>query len=1061
MDVFVTTPRFNWRVAERVVELRRTSVEERPFTPSPQQKEVIAHRKSPLIVRGGAGSGKTRTLIECAVSRIKGGQDPDSILFLTYGRERASEVRDQIAQYTGATMREPLARTFHALAFSILKMDYNPNSDGLDPILLSGAEQESLIRELIDGITERVGEGFWPSDLHKALKTEGFVREVRDLMLRSSERGLNYVELAKEGKKFAEPFWIAVSKFWAEYENVRSLRESNTADAKLRLDPSEIIGSAIALLKRDTKLLNELRTRFKTIIVDEFQESDPLQRQLLELLAGEELIIAVDSASAVGRFRGADPDGVESALAPDRSRGKSIELTTPQRGDVTPETYLFRSQSEEAQYIAHRFKRAHLMDGVSYSQMAVILRSPGSLASALRRAFIQSGIPVVGYLDVLGKNPALAPFLLLARVATGDQQLTVQTCVQLLLAEFGGADSISIRRIRRSLLLNRKSGDERTGNQLLIDAIDRGEIFIEESSALIRVHELLETARRSARRKNVTAEELLWSIWDNAKNSRNEKIADSWRNEALRNSSRSVVADRDLDAMIQLFDEAARFSERMTYAKPSLFLRQIAQEDIAADIITSKGVRPEAVEILTVHAAKGREWEIVAVAGVQDGIWPNLKQRSSLLGAERLVEHLRYPDIPKEELRSIAAAGLAEDEARLLHVAITRARKECMVSAVSDEEEIPSTYFENLVESRVRISDVSKESVAEATGESAQESLHEITYTTPPRQLSQAALVAELRRVLQSNEGEIVSNLVISQSDHDLAASLLKKLSDEGIAPASPSNWTGYRTISTSLPVVDEGDLVPVSPSGGETFEDCGLKWFLERQGGSNGETTAQLLGTVIHEFARIKSEDPTISTDDLYQRMGKAWKVIDTNTGWVSRSGLAKAIAMIDRFIEYHDTNLQSRKVLAVEARFEMEIGRALVRGSADRIEVTRDGELFIIDFKTGKTAIKVKDTADNLQLAAYQLAAILRKYKANFESNSVIGAELTYLAVDKAEGTTIRKQNALTPEGQKVVEERLNEIADGMGAATFIARVNDKCRKCGVASSCPLQSQGRTVIS
>ena len=89
--------------------------------------------------------------------------------------------------------------------------------------------------------------------------------------------------------------------------------------------------------------------------------------------------------------------------------------------------------------------------------------------------------------------------------------------------------------------------------------------------------------------------------------------------------------------MIQLFDSAARHIERFPGAKPDLFLTEIANETIVTDLITARGVRPDVVEILTVHSAKGRQWRCVAVAGVQEGAWPNLKQRSSLLGAVALI----------------------------------------------------------------------------------------------------------------------------------------------------------------------------------------------------------------------------------------------------------------------------------------------------------------------------------------------------------------------------------------------------------------------------------------
>jgi hypothetical protein len=71
-----------------------------------------------------------------------------------------------------------------------------------------------------------------------------------------------------------------------------------------------------------------------------------------------------------------------------------------------------------------------------------------------------------------------------------------------------------------------------------------------------------------------------------------------------------------------------------------------------------------------------------------------------------------------------------------------------------------------------------------------------------------------------------------------------------------------------------QDELVPVSPSGAENFTECGVKWFLERSGGTNGDSTAQILGSAIHEFARIKVEDPSISEVDLIAKLESSWSL-------------------------------------------------------------------------------------------------------------------------------------------------------------------------------------------
>lgn len=993
-----------------------------------EQLQAVTHRGSPLIIRGATGTGKTTTLIECAIDRIRGGAATDSILILTYGRERASEIRDAIVIASTGTVQEPVARTFHALAFSILQM--NAGENFRETVLISGAEQESFIKILLEGNIED-GAEWWPADLRnlggdnsammgEPLLTQGFIRELRDLMMRATERNISPQQLAEMGGRLGEKFWAPAARFWQQYLEVSADMESAAADSKMRIDPAQIINAAIAHLDANPEILNELRKRFTTIMVDEFHESDPAQRRLLELLMSHDLVLVVDPKSAVGRFRGSDPDGVDAYCSNTFPQAQTITLEANHRGTPARFAIEVKSESEEAQFIAYNIKRAHLIEGVAYSDMAIILRSQNTTATAIRRALGQSGIPVAGDREAIASNAALAPFLLLARVAAGNETLTLDICERLLLSEFGGATSISLRRIRTALLKARNEEiDQRTGSQLIIDAIDKGDVAIEESAELLRVHLLLKEARTSLKKKNSSIHELLWAIWSHAKNAENQLISDAWQRAALRGGSRGAAADRDLDAMVELFDSAARHIDRMPGAHPRIFLAEIAQENIVTDVITAKGIRPDVVELLTVHSAKGLQYKRVFVAGIQEGIWPNLKQRSTLLGAERLVERIRHSEeIAQIQFDMMTAASLAEDEKRLFDVATTRASEQVYISAVSREEDSPSSFFLDAIES----------------------DSYQIIQFKDARPLTTNALVASLRRSLRTDRA-------------DIAASLLSTLSTAEIAVANPENWLGSKPISTEAPLVGEDESVYISPSAAESFENCGLKWLLERNGGSNGDSTAQLLGSVIHEYARLKVEGSDITDQYLFESLEKSWPLISDSTGWISNVQLKRAQKMLERFAQYHRT--ATREVEGVELTFEFELGTAKVRGSVDRLEVDNDGKFYIVDFKTG-TAITKKEAAKNLQLACYQLAVVLNAFEKKFEQPEVSGSHLVFLGHDTKEVATRER----TPIDVEVVKNNLVEIATAMSAPHFYAKKNEFCGFCPVKSSCPLHLEGRSVI-
>jgi len=564
---------------------------------SAEQNKIINHRSSPLLVLGSAGSGKTTTLVNAVASRIAQGLDANNILAITYGRQSASRLRDQIASANPQlhTVNEPIARTFHSIAFLILN-DKLLSEDDNKYVLLSGAEQDALITELLKIDAQNLAKdpelGTWPKELIPALTTRGFAKELRDFIGRATERGSSPQELIKYSQKYGQKYWPAICNFWDEYRKTLALRDGTTTTKLNRIDPSEIIIAAIEKLESNPKLLEKYRDIFQVIYVDEFQESDRAQRKLLKLLSGQELVIFADPASAVGRFRGADPDNLLSDLEQFGISNK-IVLGKSYRNVLAPKVAALSSASEEANYIAHQFRSAHLKDGVPWSQMAVILRSPGAQVAALSRAFASNQIPVEidAAANSLADNPAIRPIITIAQIALGEIQLHASNWDQiepLLYSEFAGADAISIRQMRIALTKEQKDENRKNSTELILEALTSPTVDLpwEQLTPLKRVNDLISQARKSlAKSKDIS--DLLWSIWSNAKNYEGESISNLWQNQALAGGNKGAIADQNLDAVISLFEVARRFSERLPGAKPALFIDQLLGEKILADSITA------------------------------------------------------------------------------------------------------------------------------------------------------------------------------------------------------------------------------------------------------------------------------------------------------------------------------------------------------------------------------------------------------------------------------------------------------------------------------------------
>ncbi|MFG1915513.1 ATP-dependent helicase [Micromonospora sp. NPDC048898] len=722
------------------------------------QAEVVGHTDGPMLVLGGPGTGKTSTLVEAVAARVTEGVDPERILVLTFGRRGATALRQRIearvAQDGHRVLREPLVRTFPAYAFGLLRRAAAERGEP-SPRLLTGPEQDLIIRELLDVVGEEpeddpVG---WPTDLRPALRTRAFAGQLRDLLMRAAERGVGPVELARLGAKLGRADWPAAARFLREYVAVLALRDVSNRGS-IAYDPAELVRAATGLLRDDEELLAAERRRIAHVYIDELADTDPAQLELLSVIAGggKSLVAFADPDSSTYAFRGADPAGVTTfthrfrtasgapaaqvllstsyragpgllaaiARLGRRLRGPAAHRRLHPLPDAPPgtvEVHTFRSATSEAAWLAHALRSAHLLDGVPWSRMAVLVRSTALQLPTLRRALHAAGVPTVVHGEDLPLHlqPAVAPLLLLLRCALEPDRLDEEAAVALLHSPLGGADPLAERRLRQGLrALALAGGDRRPSGELIVEALrdpeELADIERRWAEPAQAVAGLLAIARETAARPGSTAEDVLWAVWSAS------GLAERWAGAInqgrpaagegdLARRRRAEAADRDLDAVLVLFDAAARFTDRLPGARTEVFLDHVLAQDLPADTIAPTADRGAAVRLLTAHAAKGLEWDLVAVAGVQEGIWPDLRLRGSLLGSERLVDVLAGRSVDGATRANVVGqtSALLDEERRLFHVAISRARHRLLVSAVAsaavggdDHEEQPSRFLHEL-----------------------------------------------------------------------------------------------------------------------------------------------------------------------------------------------------------------------------------------------------------------------------------------------------------------------------------------------------------------------------
>ncbi|HEY0117370.1 MAG TPA: ATP-dependent DNA helicase [Cellulomonas sp.] len=1039
---------------------------------------VLAGQDPALLVLGAPGSGKSTVALEAAVAAGGAGMAPQDVLVLSATRRLAAEMRDRLAARWPHTAGRPLAQTPAAVAFAVLRARAGALGEPA-PVLVSGPEQDQVLGELLAG--HAVGEGVpvaWPDGVRPdALGLRAFRDELRDLLMRAAERGLAPADLARLGRERRRPEWVAAAQLYGEYLDVMWLR-TGTPDLGARLDPAVVVDEASrALLAWDEEVERVPRPRWRLVVVDDHQESTAATARLLRVLAddGARLLLLADPDAAVQTFRGADPALVGRAAA-ERGTGAfgARVLTLPTvwrhgpalRGVVSavtgrvgvvagaehrratsspravdgpaPQVALLAGAAQEAAYVAHVLRDAHLHGSIAWGDMAVVARS-GDRVTSLRRALAVAGVPVsvLGSQVPLREEPAVRPLLDVLAVVTGRAALDAPVAAGLAQSPVGGLDAVGLRRARRALRAEELAGGGgRASDALLVEALEEpakvAGLGPEVGAPLRRLARVIAAGRAAAAMPGADAHAVLWAVWDAA------GLAEPWRRAALAGGSAGQRADRDLDAVLALFRAAETFVERMPAAPPGSFVDWLLAQDVPADTLAARA-RRESVPVLTAAGAAGREWELVVVAGVQEGSWPDLRLRDSLLGAQALVDLLdgRAGDAGAPDVAAARQAVLA-DELRTFAVACSRARTRLVVTAVADLDSEPSPFVD-LVAPPAEPLRGPEEAVPDDE-------------PADSRLVDQMPVPLDLRGLVGLLRARIEGTAAAGEPD-PAAARTLARLAAAGVDVADPAHWHGLAQTSSDEPLWAADVKVPVSPSRIEQAATCALRWALEAAGGTRTSSREQSLGTLVHAVAQ---EHPTGTSAELLAALDAQWSSLGLHGGWPEAMTRRKAEAMVERLGSYLRT---AGEPLLVEADFRLETERAAVHGKVDRVEaVAGDGppRVRVVDLKTGG-AISGAKAAENPQLAAYQLAVNAGAFEGLPPATTSASALLLYLSASSSGAK--REQPGLDAERTVRARELIDEVAGSMADAAFRATRNDLCRTCPVRSSCPVQPSGGQV--
>lgn len=1027
-------------------------------------------------ILGAPGTGKSMVLTE-AYARVlaQPGWNEGDVLALAPGRLSAATLRAAIERRVQRALGGTPARTPTSLAFAVLAQAAALSGEPA-PRLLTGTVQDEGIAEEIEGLLEATGPGAFGAGLSdEVVRTPAFRAELREFWRVLDDFDLDPARLrdellalrgeaAKTAHSVAPPDEMIAR--W-----VAALGAVAAARARLQVERPGELGASTLLQAAAREVSTGSVAVPKLLLVDDAQELGEGQLALLAACAsaGSSVWVFGDPDIATASFHGehtrvladlsgelsrrgvgdAAHSGTEQLAVLDTSYRQSgslrellVALTrrigaagvgsqrqaVPVHSGQDAATVRFAraaSTAEQLGIMAHRMRSLRLgLEGaaIEWGQMAVLCRSRSEamrVARGLAGHQVPTGMMAGGI--VLREHRIVKELIFLLQRALGTRGFAAFDVLELLGGAVGGLDPVAVRRLRGALLMQERRDareedrEARETDALVLDAFESPGVEPAIDSAggrALRKLGLVAAAGVQIHEAGGSPREVLWAIWDRT------KLAGLWQDQALAGrGARADEANRSLDAVLGLFYALQRHEEQASDVPVNELIEELLQSAVPEDSLAQRAAR-DAVVVTTPQGAVGREFDFVAIVGPQDGAWPNTRTRGSLLGTVALERWLRSGEatVPSRQ-------ETVHDELRLFAQACSRARAELLVVAVADEEQHPSPFF-----------GFGRDYLAEGL---------------PSSRLTLRGMTAAMRRRLTEAPGD------------EEARVALVALARADAVGAHPDHWYGALPPSSEGPMYDLSDQevrVPVSPSQLEKAEKCPLDWVVSTLGGGAGSVAASLGTLVHHALETVNSTNP----DELLEAITSEWRKLPFDAEWESARARRTAAQMAEGLATYlREFEASDRHLIGKESGFEIPIGRAVLRGMADRLEQrdTPDGaEVTVLDLKTGRTPPTKADAEQHAQLQAYQLGVTVGAFEMadgeSLEGAVSGGARLLYVHPDaaKSAGFVERVQQPLSEEGRAEFEQRVSDIAGVMAAGEFTARVEHHCSDPHQPGNCQL---------
>lgn len=585
------------------------------MTLNDKQLEAVEHKDGPCLVLAGAGSGKTKVLTQRIINLIDSGVSPYNILAITFTNKAAKEMRNRVENELGSITDSIFIGTFHSFGLRILRENYIDIGYTSNITILDTDDAKAIVKRIFKE------NGYDPAKY-----------EIRTIINKISSAKNDGISPDEYTKLFLNDLDIVIGLVYKEYTKL--LKDNNSVDF------DDLLLKPVELLKKNKIILEKYQERFKYILVDEYQDTNSIQYELCKLLASryKNIFVVGDANQSIYSFRNADYRNIlnfekdykntkvilleenyrstnnilkaANSVIKNNSEGKKLNLWSSKRDGELIDYIRCEDEIKEANFVINKIKDL-VSNGYKYSDIAVLYRT-NAQSRVVEDAFVRNNIPhnIIGSYYFYNRKE-------------------IKDLIAYLKLIYNPCDSVSLERIinvpkrgigAKSIENLRKKATE--NNISMFDAIDSGK-ELEFKKMILKLQEFS---------LNGNLSDLIEEILSTTGLRMEYEINKSLENEA------KVENLNEFKTVALMFEESGIYDLQT-------FLENIA-------LVSDRGQYNndgDEVSIMTLHSAKGLEFNVVFLLGMEEGLFPHNRSFNSLSNLE--------------------------EERRLCYVGITRAKE--------------------------------------------------------------------------------------------------------------------------------------------------------------------------------------------------------------------------------------------------------------------------------------------------------------------------------------------------------------------------------------------------